>query len=632
MRRRRTTRRRKQRDRLQAAFDSTPLPSWMRDGGGSIIWCNRAYAQLFDTTPATIVAEQKELQAKPVKRDTAAPRPTGKALAQAAVQSRHPETVFAHIITNGKRRLMLITERPLPEPGMTLGGALDVTREEDLQQQYRRYMSANNDLLEQLGTAIGIFDASQKLEFFNAAFAQLWGLEDTYLNGHPKLGDVMEKMREDRRLPEQADFRRFKQGWLSMFTALIGPHEEMMYLPDDTALRMLVMPHPMGGIMMTFEDVSSRLALESSYNTLVAVQKETLDNLSEGVAVVGGDGKVKLWNPAYKQLWSLSEEELSGGTHISRLVERFKDSFDPDQWPAARVMLLAQSLDRKSEIGRFETRNNRVIYWSTVPLPDGGVLMTHADITDSARVENALRDKNAALEATERLKLDFLANVSYQLRTPLSAIVGFADILANEYFGPLNDRQKEYTSGMREAGERLVALVNDILDLSTIEAGYMVLDKTQIAVQPLLAGLQALTQDWARAQSIEVRLDVPDDIGFIGADERRLKQILLNLIRNAITFTPENGTITLRARRKEEGVALSVEDTGTGIPAEDQHRIFDPFERSQDQDQPASKRGAGLGLTLVRNIAEMHGGSVSVQSEPDQATVFIVTLPDLNKL
>ena len=617
-----------ERDRLQAAFDLAPLASWMRDADGSLTWCNRAYARIFDTTPATVIAEQKELQAKPVKRDPVPPRPAGKALAKEAQRSRHPESVFAHVIVEGKRRLMLVTERALPEPGMTLGNALDVTREESLQHEYRRYMSANNDLLEQLGTAIGIFDAEQRLEFFNAAFAQLWDLDDTYLNARPKLGDLMEKLRETRRLPEQADFRRFKQGWLAMFTGLIAPHDEMLYLPDSTALRMLVMPHPMGGIMMTFEDVSSRLALESSYNTLVAVQKETLDNLSEGIAVIGGDGRIRLWNPAFLKLWSLVSDIFDGSPHFSKLVDRFRDCFTEPQWPAARSLLLTQGFDRKAAWGRLELRDHRIIYWSTVPLPDGGVLLTHADITDTARSEIVLREKNAALEATERLKLDFLANVSYQLRTPLSAMVGFADILANEYFGPLNDRQKEYTAGMRDAGERLVALVNDILDLSTIEAGYMTLEKSRVAIHPLLASLQALTTDWARNRAVELRLDCADDIGAIEADERRLKQVLLNLIRNAISFTPEGGQITLRARRVDAALELAVIDTGKGIAPEDQIRIFEPFERASSQDQPHSKRGAGLGLTLVRNIVAIHGGSITLHSEPDQGATFTIRLPD----
>ncbi|MBU0800722.1 MAG: PAS domain-containing sensor histidine kinase, partial [Alphaproteobacteria bacterium] len=457
----------------------------------------------------------------------------------------------------------------------------------------------------------------------NSAFAQLWLLEDQYLNAAPKLGDLMEKLRENRRLPEQADFRKFKQSWLNMFTALINPHEDMLYLPNGRALRMLTVPHPMGGLMMTFEDVTSRLELESSYNTLIAVQKETLDNLTEGVAVYGGDGRLKLWNPAFARLWGLHPEDLADQPHINRIVEKMKGKFPAEVWEHRRAELIAHSIDRRTRDGRIEYLGDRLIAYSTVPLPDGGVLVTHVDVTDTARVENALREKNAALQAAERLKLDFIANVSYQLRTPLNAIMGFTEILGNEYFGPLNARQKEYTVGMSDASDRLLTLINNILDLSSIEAGYMELETADVDVCAMLNGLTDLTCEWARKEKIEVKLDCPADIGTINADEPRLKQVMLNLIRNAMAFTPAGGTITVTANRSPEKLQLIVSDTGSGIAAHDQERIFEPFERAQ----AGGSRGAGLGLTLVKNIIEMHKGTVALQSAAGLGTTVTITLP-----
>ncbi len=613
----------KEKDRLQAALDLAFLPMWLRDTTGRIIWCNRAYAQSVEATPATVINEQKELPAKPLRKGISTPRSTGRTLAVEAIESGDARQAQAHIVIEGRRRFMQITEQPLPEAYGTLGSAIDLTREEELETEHRRYASAHNELLGQLGTAIGLFDSGQRLEFFNTAFSQLWDLDDSYLNTRPRLADLMEKMRENRRLPEQADFKRFKQSWLNMFTGVIGPHEEMLYLPDSTALRMLVVPRPQGGLMITFEDVSSRLALESSYNTLVAVQKETIDNLTEGVAVFGGDGRLKLWNPSFARLWSLKPEDLSGEPHVSRLVERLKPAFPEDAWPAAQRDLSAQCLERRAGKSRLERGDGSLIACSTMPLPDGGVLVTHVDVSDTVRVENALREKNAALEAAERLKLDFLANVSYQLRTPLSTIVGFAEILANEYFGPLNPRQKEYTLGMQEAGERLVALINDILDLSTIEAGYMSLNKDTIMVSEALHSLIDLTKDWARKEKIEIRLQDDSKNSKIFADERRLKQILLNLIRNAIAHTPGGGHIVVETRQEGAEVSISVRDTGVGIAPEDQARVFEPFERVQGQ----GNAGAGLGLTLVRNIVEMHNGTVRLESAPGAGTTVTVRLP-----
>ena len=439
----------------------------------------------------------------------------------------------------------------------------------------------------------------------------------------------MEKLRETRRLPEQADFRRFKQSWLDMFTGLIKPFEDMLYLPDGSALRMLAVPHSMGGIMMTFEDVSSRLELESSYNTLIAVQKETLDNLGEGVAVYGGDGRLKLWNPAFGRLWGLNPEDLNGEPHISTLVDKKQSYFEKDEWPKKREELIAKGLDRIMHEGRLTRSDKTLVDFSTVPLPDGGVLITYIDVTDSVRVENALREKNAALEAAEQLKLDFLANVSYQLRTPLNAIMGFNEILDQEFFGPLNERQKQYTHDINEASARLLGLINDILDLSSIEAGYVALEKEDVKLYGFFQSISDLVSDWARKKEIEIKVICAKNIGNINADEKRLKQALINVIRNAIHFTPQNGKIDVHAKRQQESLKITITDNGIGIPEKDHSRVFEPFERAQtgSKEPRLARSGAGLGLSLVKNIVALHGGSVDIESEHQKGTKVEITLP-----
>jgi len=611
----------KQLGTMEGSLDTLTMPVWLRDGSGDLVWANRAYAAMLGAdqsqirqTQAEIVLSQKE-QGRP-PRD----------MARDALSEGKPQTTKTHVIVGGKRRLMELAETPLPGTHQTLGTARDITREEEIQTELDRHKAANKSLLEQLRSAIGIFSADQGLEFFNTAFATQWGLEEQWLNARPKLGDILEKLRESRRLPEQADFRKYKQGWLDMFTRLIDPHEDMLYLPDGSALRMLVVPHPMGGLMMTFEDVTSRLELESSYNTLIAVQKETLDNLAEGVIVYGGDGRVKLWNPAFAKLWDLHPEELEGGPHINKIVDRATGFFVPDDWQDQRKNLVAHGLDRAVREGQLTRTDGVHVAFTTMPLPDGGVMVSYTDVTDTTRVQNALRDKNAALEAAEQLKTDFLANVSYQLRTPLNAIMGFAEILGNQYFGPLNDRQKEYTSGINESGQQLIHLIDDILDLSTIEAGYMELKKEPVNVKNLLTGLHDLTTEWARQHKLTVDLSCPQNTGSIQADERRLKQALLNLIRNAINFTPEGGKIQISAVQNGDGVKISIADSGIGIAKTDMERIFQPFERIPTGRSDTGNAGAGLGLTLVKNIVELHGGTITIESVEGKGTTATVAI------
>jgi signal transduction histidine kinase len=602
---------------MRGALDLLTMPVWIRDSAHDLLWVNKAYAALLGTVVPDVIASQLEITL-PQKAGTK----SLKDLAAIAMAEGRAQTASSHVIAGGKRRWMEFSALPLPASHKTIGFAHDLTALEDAQGNLTRHITANKTLLEQLRTAVATFSAEQAIEFYNAAFANLWGLEEGWLNTRPKLGDILEKLRADRRLPEQADFPKYKQGWLDMFRKLIDPHEDMMYLPDGSAVRLLVLPHPMGGLMMTFEDVTSRLELESSYNTLIAVQKETLDNLAEAVVVYGGDGLLKLWNPAFAAIWDLNPEELEGQPHINKIVDKVRDLFVPDEWAATKAALISHGLSRNVLEGRMVRTDGVSLRYATQPLPDGGVMVSYYDITDSAKVEHALREKNAALETAEQLKTDFLANVSYQFRTPLNAIMGFSEILEHQYFGALNERQKEYTSGIRESGERLVSLIDDILDLSTIEAGYMELKRTDLPVAPLLQNIVDLTSAWAQKQKLTIKLYCPQNITNIYADERRIKQILLNLVRNAIHFTPENGNINISAENSGDGVKIVVQDTGIGIKPEDLSRIFLPFEKTIK----GQGSGAGLGLALVKNIVELHGGSVKVDSAEGKGTTVTVHL------
>jgi len=614
-------------DDLQESLDALPHPVWIRDENQKITWCNVAYAKIIDAPPSEIIAQQKEIissskKRKPSEKDML----FGAELARAALEKSHIQVTKTHEVLGGSRRLIKISEVPIKSKNTSVGIAEDITEEERILDEVNNNNLANRALLEQLRSAIAIYGADHRLEFYNSSFAQLWDLEDGWLNKKPKLGDIMEKLRETRRLPEQVDFRAFKKSWIDMFTDLIEPRDDMLYLPDGSALRMLVVAHKLGGLMMTFEDVTSRLALESSYNTLIAVQKETLDNLDEAVSVYGGDGRLKLWNPAFGRLWSIDPESLEGEPHISRVVGKMSGCFAEIKWQNVKETLISIALDRSVNKGWLKLINNTLIDYSTMPLPDGGVLVTYTDVTDTVRIEKALREKNAALEAAERLKLDFLANVSYQLRTPLNVIMGFNEMLSREFFGSLNEKQKEYTRDIGGASQQLLNLVNDILDLSTIEAGQMDLDIENTFMKEVMESVNDLVRDWARKKKIEISLHCPANIGKAEIDAQRLKQAIINLIRNSIAYTNEGGAIELRiARKGSDNVEITVKDNGSGIPKAAQKRILQPFERIEGQQQGV--RGAGLGLTLVQNIIELHGGGFALESEVGVGTVIRLSLP-----
>ncbi len=608
-----------------SAFDFAPFPAWLRGENLAILSCNSAYAAALDMSQDDVLREQRELMSQTAKGGS------GRALAANAISQKTAQTERRHVIVAGKRRLLEITEAPLPVSGepqaaRLIGLAFDVTGEEEKESELKRHLAAHHEVMEHLGSAIAIYGADMRLEFYNRSYQRLWDATEAFLDSKPSFGEVLEDLRNRRRLPEQADFQRYKKERLSLFTSLIEPRDDMMHLPDGTSLRILSAPHPFGGIMFVHEDVTDRLALESSYNTLIAVQRETLDNLAEGIAVFGPDGKLRLSNPAFERIWKLAAEFVASSPHVSDMLERMKPLFKfGGEWADFKREMVGYALDRNPRAGKMERADNSVIEYLSVPLPDGAVLNSYLDVTDSVKVELALRASNAALATADRLKSEFVANVSYQLRTPLNTITGFADILEGQYFGTLNPKQIEYTRHIKDASENLSRLINDVLDLATIEAGRMTLERETVAVAEVLNLAKQDLAEWARQQSLDIIIDCPSDIGKFEVDEHRLRQTLHNLIGNSIKYTPAGGRITVSAAPDDgDWVKITVADTGIGIPEADLDRVFGKFERSNLH---ARQNGAGLGLSLAKSFIELHGGRIKIESEVGKGTRVHCLLP-----
>ncbi len=253
--------------------------------------------------------------------------------------------------------------------------------------------------------------------------------------------------------------------------------ESWWHLPDGRTLRVIANPHPQGGVTYIYENVTEQLDLESRYNALTRVQGETLDNLSEAVAVFGSDGRLRLWNPAFGRIWGLEEDQLSELPHVKEVVSACTlNETERDAWEQLAGNVTGLLDNRTQKVSRLERHNGDVVDYATVPLPDGGTLVTFVDVTDSVNVERALLEKNEALEQADQIKNAFIQHVSYELRSPLTNIIGFAQLLADPKFGELSDKQSEYADYIQSSSSALLAIINDILDLATLDAGIMELD------------------------------------------------------------------------------------------------------------------------------------------------------------
>jgi len=273
----------------------------------------------------------------------------------------------------------------------------------------------------------------------------------------------------------------------------------------------------------------------------------------------------------------------------------------------------------------MERPDGSVIDYASVALPDGNMLYTYVDVTDSVNVERALRERNMALETADRLKSGFLASVSYELRTPLNVIIGFAEVLVNEYFGELNERQREYSHDILNSSQQLLALINDILDLASIEAGRLELEPSTFDVKLMLENVQMLSRERAQRRKLQLRVDCPGSIDTIVADEKRIKQAMFNLVSNSLKYTDPGGEIVLGAVRGPNELELFVADNGVGIHEDDREIVFESFQRGRRNN---AEHSAGLGLSLVKRFTEMHEGRVAIESEMGQGTKISMFLPD----
>ena len=245
---------------------------------------------------------------------------------------------------------------------------------------------------------------------------------------------------------------------------------------------------------------------------------------------------------------------------------------------------------------------------------------------ENSRLFHEIQDKSAQLEAANQHKSEFLANMSHELRTPLNAIIGFSEVMLERMFGELNDKQDDYLKDIHSSGKHLLSLINDILDLSKIEAGRMELDIEDFDIGEALGNTVTLIRERAQQHGIALSIDSAAASGSIRADQRKFKQIMLNLLSNAVKFTPDGGRIAVHAQRVDDALQVAVTDAGIGIAVADQEAVFQEF-RQVGGNYTNKQEGTGLGLALTRRFVELHGGTLSVVSAPGQGSTFTFTLP-----
>jgi signal transduction histidine kinase len=597
---------------LRGLMAGAPMPIWMRDESGRLGWVNAAYARAVgarDTADA--VARSLELIDANGRQVLANAHARG-----TATTSRLPA------IVGGARRIFDVTDLSADGGGACIG--VDVTDIETANAALRREADFHARTLDQLLTAVAIYGPDRRLKSYNAAYRHLFDLDPAFLDSAPEETAVIDRLRIARKLPEQADFKSWRAELLAAYRSPES-REFAWHLPDGQTLRVTANPNPQGGITWIYENVTERLDLESRYNALVSVQGETLDHLTEGVAVFGSDGRLRLHNPAFAGVWGLDPALLAGRPHVADVVAACRRPDDDEaMWRRLTACVAGVDETRASLAGRMERSDKRIIDYATVPLPDGQTMLTFVDVTDSVQVERMLIERNEALIAADALKNTFIHHVSYELRSPLTNIMGFAQLLGDARVGQLTEKQREYVGYIMASSGQLLAIVNDILDLSSIDAGIMELDFGEVDVTEVVQSAVGAVRDRLAEARVTVAVDIAPDAGRFIADHRRIRQILINLLANAGGFSEERGRVRISARRLSEAIEFVVGDDGPGIPS---HFLASAFDRFASMPRGSARGGVGLGLSIVKSFVGLHGGIVEIESEEGKGAKVIVRLP-----
>jgi signal transduction histidine kinase len=585
-----------------------PFLAWRTSSAGKLEWANSAYLTALDA---------KTLE-QAIGRNLALDQAAAEH-ARIVVETGEARSDVRKVVINGELRTMRIQVSAVA--GGAAGMAFDVTDSEGAKEQLSRQARAHDETLNHLAEGVAVFGADKRLIFHNRAFEEMWGLDPAVLAERPTHAQWLDHLKERRRLPAHANYAEWRANELALYQESKLP-EALWVVPDGRTLRIVRQRHPHGGLLLIFSDITNELTLRTQYNALLQVQKAALDRLHEGVAVFGLDGRLKLSNASFATMWGHDPALVQAEAPFDDIVERCQPLFhDRAVWAMIRARITDPSPEARQEYrGEMRRSDESVLTFLTRPLPDGATLIAFMDMTAARRVEEALRDRAEAFEAADRLKTEFVQNVSYQLRNPLQAIHGNAEMLAHRLFGPLNDRQEDQVGSILDGSTRLTKLIDNILDVALVEAGEVTLDLSDIDLKEAIQDSIEMATTKASDTEVHIKVDCADTVGSIHADEKRIRQILFNLLTNALRYTERGDEITVGAERLDGVVRLWVSDTGRGIPFDEQVRAFESFEGSD-------RRGAGLGLALVRSFVQLHGGWVAMNSEPGRGTTVTCHLP-----
>jgi len=597
---------------VRAILATLTKPAFARDAQDRLVYANQAYHALgksgTETAPPELLEPTKLREH--LRACDATDQPTPLALAWER-QGAYELVEFP--VTGGRAGLL----RPTDDHAANAGADA---------------LAHISGIIDTLATPIAIFNARRELIQFNQAYVNLWNLSHGFLTLGLDERAILDKLRTEGMLPAQVNYHTWRDAHLQAYSRTEPFEDEPWHLPDGRTIKVISAPAgSTGGVIYVFDDITERLKLESTNKAFSNVQRETINSLSEAVAVFGTNGRLTLSNPRLSALWKLPMNELGKNPHIDQIAEASGKAIPEDGasiWRDLKRGIIDLNPTRSDQTGRINRSDGRLLDYAITRLPDGQTMMTFLDVTESASYSRVLKERNDALVAADVLKDAFVENVSYELRSPLTNIIGFAEMLATDA-GPLNQRQTAYVDYIRASSVTLGVLIDNILDLASVDAGIAELRPERLDVHKLVdnarAGLSASFPEISGEKPINLVVEIDPDLPPFIADGTRIVQVLYNLLSNAARFSPPGGEIKLTITPRGDRMLFVIEDEGPGLTDEMKSAILTRLDNTGATG--GRQRGAGLGLAIVKTFVNLHGGTISAERREPRGSRITVNLP-----
>jgi len=585
---------------IKKNLDDFPLIIWIADKDNKLQAINKTYAKILNIKDKRYI----------IKNNI-------QIIEKNKINKIKTEKIKLKTVVNGSRFIYEVTKFIRYNKNCYI--ATDITNREAQFEILNKQILAHQHLLDKITTAVAIFSQDKKLNFYNEAYVKLWQMDEEWLQSNPSDIEILNYLRNKNQIPEQINYKKWRSEYLKIYE-LNNNAEEWWHTPDGKSIRLLKQPNPIGGVTYLYENLTEKFNLQSDYNTLYTIQKQTIENLYEGIALFGTDGKLKLFNPSFAKLWNLENHYLEKEPHIESIINILeKNNIEKGLWAKIYNNIISPENERTSITGEIKSQDGKIINYRSAMLPDSAVLYSFNDITDKSKVENALKEKNKALVDANSIKTTFMGHISYELRAPLTNIIGFSEILSNQNFGKINKKQADYLNDIQSSSKELHSLIDDILDLTAVDSGGLKLNYENIKIQETLNKVKLDIESTIVDLDIRIIYDMENPMQEIEIDKYCFEKIIKNLLTSAINRASIKSKIELKIYKKNACIEIVTYDQWQGMGA-----VINPLTIEKNANEFTA---SGIGFSIIEKFVGIHNGSISITNNTENYSEIKIRLP-----